>query len=196
MLCDVNMEVCDERVWRIRIILVGRVIMLATEMVLLIMLVLLVLSIVMLLVLFGVVQEVIGVVGNENDQENMLDLTLPIENVDVDMLDRTPPIENADVMLDLATPIENVDTLDLTPLIQDVGTPSTSLNNSDDSPSDTSVSGSEDDSQSSCDDISANDLLKDIRIKNINRLIIGTLNINFIAPNTGVVDASLNTYRG
>ena len=93
----------------------------------------------------GVAHDVFGVVGNEDDKENMLDLTPPIENVDVDMLDLTPPIENADIMLDLTTPIENVDTLDLTPPIQDVGTPNTSLN-SDGSPSETSVSGSENDS--------------------------------------------------
>ena len=102
----------------------------------------------------GAFHNVIGVVGNENDQENMMDIT---------------------------PPIRNVDRLDLTPPIQDVDTPNTSLN-SDGSPSETSVSGSENDSQSTGNDISANDLLKNIRVKNINRLIIGTLNINFIAP--------------
>ena len=71
--------------------------------------------------------------------------------------------------------------LDHTPPIRDVDTPNTSLF-SDGSQSDTSLCGSENDSQSSHNDISASDLLKDIRIKNVNRLTIGTLNINFIAP--------------
>ena len=40
----------------------------------------------------------------------------------------------------------------------------------------------EDESNVSQNDISAVNILKDIRIKNVNKLIIGTLNINFIAP--------------
>ena len=62
--------------------------------------------------------------------------------------------------------------LDQTPPIGEVDTPNHSLN--DDSGSDTSLC--------SQNDMSANNILKDIRIKNVNRLIIGTLNINFIAP--------------
>ena len=87
---------------------------------------------------------------------------------------------NPESVLDQAPPIEIVGILDQTPPIRDVNTPNHSFD--DDSGSNTSLCGSESNSQSSHNDIAANNILKDIRIKNVNRLIIGTLNINFIAP--------------
>ena len=73
------------------------------------------------------------------------------------------------------------DMLNETPPIGDVDTPNISFSN-DSSGTDTSVCDSDADSQSSQIKNSANSILKDIQIKNVNRLIIGTLNINFIAP--------------
>ena len=88
--------------------------------------------------------------------------------------------ENEESMLVQTPLIGNVDMLDQTPPVRDVETPNISFS-SDGSTSHVSLLGS-DDTQSSHDDISANAILKEIRIKNVNRLIIGTLNINFIAP--------------
>ena len=109
--------------------------------------------------------DVIGINGVVNDDIGVVDMN---ENDEEILLDQTPPIRN-------------IVTLDLTPPIQEVDTPNTSFC-SDGSRSDTSLSGSENDFQSSHSDITAGDLLKNMRIKNVNRLIIGTLNINFIAP--------------
>ena len=83
----------------------------------------------------------------------------------------------------ISSPKENVGMLDQTPPIRDADTPNNSFNSlSDGSGLNTSMCGSENESSFSQNDTSANNLLKDIRIKNVNRLIIGTLNINFIAP--------------
>ena len=139
----------------------------------------------------------------------MSNQTPPIENVDI--LVSTPPIAGVvgtngvfnnngvvndvigvneanleidpEIILAQTPPIENVGMLDQTPPIGDIDTPNHSFNSlSDGSGSSTSLCGSDTDSQSSQNEISANDLLKNIRIKNVNRLIIRTLNINFIAP--------------
>ena len=79
---------------------------------------------------------------------------------------------------------------DVTPPIVDIITPDISFQDVPNTLQETSsLCGSNDSndeesqaSQSSENDMSANNILKDIRIKNVNRLIIGTLNINFIAP--------------
>ena len=76
---------------------------------------------------------------------------------------------NPEILLNQTPPIGDVDTPNITLSSDGVGTY-------------TSLCGSDTDSQSSQNGISANDLLKNIRIKNVNRLIVGTLNINFIAP--------------
>ena len=69
------------------------------------------------------------------------------------------------------------ETNDRDPPIVDVNTPDLSFEESEplnESRVETSVCGSNE-SQSSQNDISSNNILKDIRVKNVNRLIIGTL---------------------
>ena len=77
-----------------------------------------------------------------------------------------------------------------TPTVVEVDTPNQSFGDTSESGSDTSLYGSSNSGNSQSfqgqdteqPENSANSLLKDIRIKNVHRLIIGTLNINFIAP--------------
>ena len=104
----------------------------------------------------------------ESVEISMLDLSVKLLSddgvLDVGVDEFVPDSES---MFDQTPPV-----FDRTPPIRDIGTPNLSLQSS----------SSENDSQSSLSDSSANNILKDIRIKNVNRLIIGTLNINFIAP--------------
>ena len=70
-----------------------------------------------------------------------------------------------------------------TPGIVEAHTSNHSFEDSDESSSEPSlVDSNSNDSQTSENEDSANSILKNLRIKNINRLIIGTLNKNFTAP--------------
>ena len=83
----------------------------------------------------------------------------------------------------------NISCADDAPRIVDVTTPDISLQDiSLDSQQNSSLSGPNSSNSSNVEEsqasenCSANSILKNIRVKNVNRLIIGTLNTNFIAP--------------
>ena len=79
-------------------------------------------------------------------------------------------------------PFENVGISGQTPPIVEVDTPNISFGSGTNSGNSYLTNSLCDTTHVSENYESANSILKDIRIKNVNRLIIGTLNINFIAP--------------
>ena len=85
---------------------------------------------------------------------------------------RSPPLVDAEVIVDASPPIVEVDTPNIS-----FESDSNSIN----SGLDNSLYGSNlHDSHCSQNEDTANSILKDIRVKNVNRLTIGTLNINSI----------------
>ena len=88
------------------------------------------------------------------------------------MIVRSPPLVDAEVIVEASPPIVEVDTPNIS-----FESDSNSIN----SGLDNSLYGSNlHDSHCSQNEDSANSILKDIRVKNVNRLTIGTLNINSI----------------
>ena len=92
-------------------------------------------------------------------------------------------VDQADVILPSYDAISSLDGLDCTPSIMDLDTPDMSLSTELDQSLniDFNVSDHEP-AEDNANPMTADSILKEIRVKNVNRVIIGTININYLAP--------------